>query len=125
MIEGCLKWQANGLNPPAAVRDATAEYLEAEDTIKLWLEEYCERKADAWERSSVLFESWKQYAEQCGEHAGSRKRFVQMLEAKGFKSNRTNKGREFPASGYARVIRNLTPPSMTLVTLNPVISKKH
>jgi len=96
MIEGCLKWQANGLNPPAAVRDATAEYLEAEDTIKLWLEEYCERKADAWERSSVLFESWKQYAEQCGERAGSRKRFVQMLEAKGFKSNRTNKGRGVP-----------------------------
>jgi len=93
MIEGCLKWQSSGLNPPAAVVDATAKYLEAEDTINLWLEECCEKKNNEWERSSVLFASWTQYAERCGEHAGSQKRFVQMLEAKGFEPKRTNKGR--------------------------------
>jgi len=93
MIEGCLKWQSSGLNPPAAVVDATAKYLEAEDTINLWLEECCEKKNNEWERSSVLFASWTQYAERCWEHAGSQKRFVQMLEAKGFEPKRTNKGR--------------------------------
>ena len=92
-IEGCLKWQAIGLNPPAAVRDATAEYLDAEDTINLWLEEHCVREPNAWTPSSVLFASWKAHAERCGEPEGSQRRFVQMLEAKGFESKRTNKGR--------------------------------
>lgn len=123
-IQGCLKWQSDGgLKPPAAVLDATAKYLEAEDTINLWLEEYCEKNPNAWERSSVLFESWKQYAEQCGEPAGSRKRFVQMLEAKGFPSNRTNKGRGVPGLRL-RQDKLHDSGSMTLVTLNPVISKK-
>lgn len=31
MIEGCLEWQQCGLAPPAAVTDATAAYLEAEE----------------------------------------------------------------------------------------------
>jgi putative DNA primase/helicase len=33
MIKGCLEWQSIGLDPPPAVRDATAAYLEAEDTV--------------------------------------------------------------------------------------------
>ena len=32
-IKGCLDWQENGLAPPAAVTEATAAYLEAEDAI--------------------------------------------------------------------------------------------
>jgi len=123
-IEGCLKWQANGLNPPAAVRDATAEYLEAEDTINLWLEEHCERSPNAWELSSVLFESWKGYAEQCGEPPGSRKRFVPMLEAKGFKLERTNKGRGVRGVRLREGNKHSGPTSMTLVTLEPVSPKK-
>jgi putative DNA primase/helicase len=31
MIEGCLRWQSEGLNPPKAMLEATAEYLAAED----------------------------------------------------------------------------------------------
>ena len=32
-IEGCLAWQREGLNPPLLVREATADYLAAEDAI--------------------------------------------------------------------------------------------
>ncbi len=83
MIEGCLEWQRLGLAPPAAVTDATAAYLEAQDAIAAWIDEQCERAATAWERSSLLFGSWKAWAERSGEPPGDAKRFRDRLELRG------------------------------------------
>jgi phage/plasmid-associated DNA primase len=44
-IDGCLKWQQEGLAPPACVRDATDEYFRSQDTIGEWLED-CTGDAD-------------------------------------------------------------------------------
>ena len=33
MIEGCLAWQQNELNPPTIARDATEAYLGEEDEV--------------------------------------------------------------------------------------------
>lgn len=94
-IKGCLDWQQQGLSPPEAVQTATAAYLEAEDAIAAWIEECCERDPQSWERSSDLFASWKPWAEQSGEFAGSTKRFVQTLEGRGFHPKKTRTGRGF------------------------------
>ena len=83
MIDGCLDWQSRGLNPPAAVRDATKEYLEAEDALSAWLEVAGQRDPDAFELSEDLFGSWKKFAELAGEWAGSQKHLVQRLESRG------------------------------------------
>lgn len=96
-IEGCLKWQRNGLSPPKAVTEATAHYLEAEDAVAEWIEACCLRDPQAFETSAALFASWKGWAERSGEAAGSQKRFVQALEAHGltrvkFKGNRGLQG---------------------------------
>jgi putative DNA primase/helicase len=61
MIEGCLEWQARGLNPPKAVTDATTAYLEAEDAISTWIDDRCELKASYWTSSAALFASWKSW----------------------------------------------------------------
>ncbi len=42
-IAGCLEWQRGGLDPPAAVVEATAEYFAEEDAVGRWLEERCRR----------------------------------------------------------------------------------
>ena len=55
MIEGRLEWQRLGLAAPPAVIDATAAYLEAEDALAAWMEDQCERDANAWTRSTDLF----------------------------------------------------------------------
>lgn len=34
-MEGCLAWQANGLQPPDAVRLATEDYLAEEDKLRV------------------------------------------------------------------------------------------
>ena len=40
-VAGCLEWQRIGLAPPAAVLDATADYLTAEDGFGRWIDECC------------------------------------------------------------------------------------
>ncbi|MBA3446366.1 MAG: hypothetical protein H0T56_01925, partial [Pseudaminobacter sp.] len=95
MVDGCLAWQRQGLAAPDAVRQATDAYLEAEDAIAAWIDDECERDANAWESSADLFASWKAWAERSGEFAGSTKRFSQNLETRGFYLIRKAKGRGF------------------------------
>jgi putative DNA primase/helicase len=73
-----------GLKPPQAVQQATAEYFEAEDSFGLWFDERCEKTTNAWESSSALFNSYKDWAESRGERVGTAKRLAQSLETKGF-----------------------------------------
>jgi putative DNA primase/helicase len=80
MINGCLMWQHEGLNPPEAVTVATEAYLEAQDVFSDWFEECCEREANAWTRAMTLFASWKGWAEQSGQYVGDAKMFRARFE---------------------------------------------
>ncbi len=95
MIDGCLAWQREGLNPPAVVRDATAAYLESEDAIAAWIEDCCIREANHWANSSALFGSWSAWAGKAGEAIGSQKAFSEKLEARGLMPARKSSGRGF------------------------------
>jgi putative DNA primase/helicase len=95
MIDGCIAWQWDGLNPPKAVLTATAEYLEAEDAMLAWLEDDCERDSQAQESTSNLYSRYRIWADRAGESAGSSKRFAQTLEARGFGRCRTKAARGF------------------------------
>ena len=94
-INGCLSWQREGLAAPAAVTSATTAYLEAEDAVAEWIKERCEEESGAVERSSVLFASWKDWAEKAGEPVGSQKKFSQKLEDRGFKNSHDRRGSSF------------------------------
>ena len=95
MIDGCMDWQATGLQPPELVTEATAQYLEAEDAIAAWIDECCQRDPQAWESRGALFSSWTAWATKAGEPAGSQKRFVQTIEARGFVPQRSHTERGF------------------------------
>lgn len=41
LVRGCLEWQRAGLDPPAKVREATAEYRKDEDMLADFIEECC------------------------------------------------------------------------------------
>jgi putative DNA primase/helicase len=71
---------------------ATEAYLESEDAIATWISEACEHDRRAWESSSALFASWKAWCERSGEHCGTKKRFGQNLEARGFMPERDSAG---------------------------------
>jgi putative DNA primase/helicase len=94
VIEGCTVWQVQGLDPPRAVSEATAAYLESEDAIAAWIEDCCER-ADTFTTRACLFKSWSDWATSNGEHVGNTKRFVAALESRSFTPGRRNFGRGF------------------------------
>lgn len=90
MIEGCLEWQAMGLQPPEALIGATERYFTDQDTFGLWLEEQCEVGPDKWERPSPLYRSWCEFAIAAGEQTGSQKDFKALLERRGFPAFKSN-----------------------------------
>lgn len=87
-IDGCLEWQRIGLAPPAAVLDATNEYLSDEDSFGTWLSECCVRDARGHELTQDLFASWKDWAERGGLQPGSNKGFSSTMKDRGFQSKR-------------------------------------
>lgn len=82
MIEGARFWNANGLNPPAVVRQSTDEYLDDEDTIGTWLNESTAEIDDAFETRDAMFKSFSSFCKNAGEQPGSRKQFVQNLNGR-------------------------------------------
>jgi putative DNA primase/helicase len=88
MIEGCLAWQEQGLDPPAIVRAASEAYLASEDVFERWRDDCTAPDPNAWESSAELWASWKRWAERAGEGVGTQKTFGQTLEQRGFMPGR-------------------------------------
>jgi len=112
-IQGCLDWQQDGLNPPAMVRNATADYLAAEDAIGRWLEDRCITDGPCWTAGAALFSDYQAWCERTGERATSQKRLTQTLESRGFAQERTSTARGFAGIGLRT--------DVTYVTDSPVI----
>jgi putative DNA primase/helicase len=109
-IQGCIMWQNEGLNPPTIVKDATEAYLQAEDAISAWMEECIQRAPDAFTAQGEIFRSWKQWAQESGEEAGSQRSFIQKLEPRGLVRARINKARGMKG------LRILPPPQQEFAT---------
>lgn len=95
MIDGCLAWQREGLEPPKIVRDATNAYLADEDAMAQWVEDRCNERTNAKTSRGDLYKSWKEWADLNGEFVGSQKQFVQKLLARGYTEYRTSSERGF------------------------------
>jgi len=84
LVRGSLEWQRDGFRMPEEVMLATSEFQQAEDSIGLFITEKC-IVADACKvRASDLFESYRAWSEQLGEHGLNQRRFGEALTAKGF-----------------------------------------
>ena len=115
-IRGCLDWQEYGLNPPAIVRNATAEYLAGEDTIGRWLEDDCIEDEAIWTSSAALFGDYGAWSQRTGEKPISRKRLTQGLEGRGFIQKRTGSARGLSGIGLRREMTHVTDRQVIPVT---------
>lgn len=104
-VQGCIDWQRVGLSPPAAVVDATGDYLEAQDAFGAWLIDRVERRAGSFESSAALFGNWRIWAETAQEFVGAEKAFAERLQARGFVKTRRHGG----TRGFADVALRLPP----------------
>ena len=93
-IEGCLEWQRIGLQPPAIVRDATAEYFVDQDLLAQWLAERCTPEASARTGSAALYADWAVWASARGVPPRGEKWFSPALERHHVK-HRSKAGMEF------------------------------
>jgi putative DNA primase/helicase len=89
-VEGCLEWQRDGLGLPEAVKDATADYREAQDPLGLWIEDKCHLIAGATTRASELYKSYTAWCAASGEESITRKAFGQRLAERELEPTRTH-----------------------------------
>jgi putative DNA primase/helicase len=90
-IDGCLRWQEDGLRPPASVKAATAEYFAEQDVFGAWLSERCDVEPDnphKKESSARLYESWCIYAHGRQQKPGTPQSFGREMRRKGLLSKK-------------------------------------
>lgn len=66
LVRGFFEWKQQGLNPPAKVTDATAEYRETEDTIGQFISEQCVVNESARVKASELYKKYETWCEENG-----------------------------------------------------------
>lgn len=92
-IEGCLKWQKEGLNPPACVLQATREYQAESDVINNWIEDCCVVAPNIISKTADLFNSYEEWCKENAEFVSMpRRSFTNKLIEKGYGLHKGAKG---------------------------------
>jgi putative DNA primase/helicase len=92
-VQGCLDWQAHGLEPPAIVEAATAQYRAEQDPLGDFYEECCVFAFDAWVASKELYEAYIDWTKRTGiRHPLS----AQLIGRRLRERNCTDDSRKFP-----------------------------
>lgn len=94
LVEGCLKWQKNGLIVPKIVEDFTNEYKDEMDPLKEFFSDSCIINPLAKVTNTNLWDEYETWCKENGEkYPLGRKKFTQRLEANGFAQERTSTAR--------------------------------
>ena len=101
MIEGCAAMAEHGLMPPASVRAATDDYLNAEDVLGQWLEERCIVSPRIDWTSLQLYGAWKIWCEARGQNPGTSTALSKKLDERGFRRQKRELGSGFLGIGLA------------------------
>jgi putative DNA primase/helicase len=83
-VRGCLEWQARGLAPPAAVREATASYQRDEDTLGEYLAERTVADAAARTSAADLHRDYVAWAERAGVRPAGQRDLAEALAARSY-----------------------------------------
>ena len=84
MIDGAVKWQEQGLDPPPVVRTATDQYFETQDVFTDWLDAETTRSPELQDTSARLHGSYSRFMSDLSEPVMSSKAFGMELSRRGF-----------------------------------------
>ena len=93
LIEGCLKWQREGLGTPIAVEEATRAYRSEMDVVGSFIRDRCEVREGVETKSRELFRAYAAWCEENRERAGSERLLAFRLQDLGFVKQRRKDGR--------------------------------
>ena len=88
-IQGCLKWQREGLSSPAAVERAVEQYQTEMDVVADFIADRCVVGPEHRVPFSALYQAFTNWCSGLGEAPISDKNFAQHLTAKGYGEHRT------------------------------------
>lgn len=128
LVEGCMRWQREGLTVPAASRAVTAEWRAGMDVIGGFIDERCEVRASATTKAADLHRAYSAWVQDNGELPVSQRRFGEALRTKGFerRAPRDRVGAGVTASAAsmsdgAKTVR----PSRVCAGRRPVRTRRH
>ena len=99
-VQGCLDWQSYGLGSSNAVKNASLEYRQSEDTLGVFLTERTVRGEGASVMASDLFTEYQDWAKESGiDHTYTALTLKKALEERGLTQVRTNKGNVWKGLG--------------------------
>lgn len=84
MVEGAVAWQKHGLDPPAAVLNATATYKAESDAIGEWIDQRCVVADGVSIQAKLLYDDYAKFIGDRGSHPLSMKRWAQRMADRGF-----------------------------------------
>ncbi len=100
-VEGCLRWQREGLFAPMKVQLATREYFLDEDPLGRWLNEQTIPAEDSGSETRELFASWRMWCGDRNEKVGTERSFSQALAMRGYERWQHPKTRRHGFAGLA------------------------
>jgi putative DNA primase/helicase len=98
-VEGCLRWQEDGLQLPASVMNATAEYRADSDQTRRFITEVCIEGEYASGMARNLYAAYRKWATDAGEEPVSETAFGRRLSEHGFTKRHTEKGAKYEGIG--------------------------
>lgn len=90
-VEGALKWQTEGLNPPESVRKASNSYRNEMDIIAQFISENCEIGENRSVRARDIYQRYKHWASENSEYLMSATKFGKEM-AKRYKRKHDRNG---------------------------------
>jgi putative DNA primase/helicase len=87
-LQGCRRWQAEGLKPPPNVVAAVTAYRVECDVLGRFISECCATPKLGQVQSSVLYKRYREYCEQSGERWLPIKNFPEEMRRHGFEHKR-------------------------------------
>jgi putative DNA primase/helicase len=88
IVRGCLEWRRDGLGESGEVRSATTSYRADMDMLAGFVEERCVVRPDAWATFAELYASYRDWCDESGEKAETKRRFGTRLKERGFEPDR-------------------------------------
>lgn len=93
-VDGALKWQKEGLEPPQSVKDASVEYRHEMDVLELFISDACEKGPGYEAPAGPLYQTYVQWCDKTGEYKMRSQKFSSEMKKK-FDYQRNKQGRYF------------------------------
>lgn len=87
LVEGCLRWQEHGLEPPATVQMATLEYRQEMDVLAEFFEDCCEIGPKQYVPTKTLYLTYTDWCEGFRQKPTGYKLFGRQLSERGYRSH--------------------------------------